>query len=59
MMALPASHYRDPQLIVIAQESKTCKGCVHKESYFGVTFCNKKPETPSHKLKRCIQYREG
>lgn len=58
-MTLPAHQYRDPLLVVIAEESRTCKGCVHKEMILGVTFCNKKPETPGHKLKRCKFYREG
>lgn len=58
-MAFPASHYRDPLRIVIAQESRSCKGCVHREFAFDIQFCQRHENRAGSKMKKCQDYREG
>ena len=57
-MTLPANYYRDPLKVVIAEESRTCAGCVHKELYFGIQFCGKHPEKQAKDLRKCKAYKE-
>jgi hypothetical protein len=47
--------YRDPLDVVIADESKTCAGCVFVAVAFGAAYCDKGKQYG----KRCTQYREA
>lgn len=54
----PSHYYGNPLNILIAEESRTCAGCAHKEMYFGIQFCGKNPEKSGQKMKKCKSYKE-
>lgn len=54
MSALPMVFYRDPLKKLLADEARTCKGCIHEEMVFGVPICLKKKKHG----RRCKHYVE-
>lgn len=56
--------FRDPLKILIARESRTCRGCIHQhtERAFGadVTVCTKSDENGRRRNhgRRCKDYKE-
>lgn len=59
MAALPAHMYRNPETIVLNEERKTCKGCVHRKHAWGVFYCDRDEKKAGTKMSRCKHYREG
>jgi hypothetical protein len=52
------SEYRDPLLILLERESRTCRGCVHKTRIWGVNFCELPERHGSKADRRCNKYQE-
>lgn len=53
--AKPLAYYRDPLERLLAEEGRTCKGCVHEASVFDIRYCS----IPSQRYgKRCKRYEE-
>jgi hypothetical protein len=52
--ALPLSFYRDPLEHLIAQEARTCTGCVYETRIFGTTYCARGKKHG----RRCKHYEE-
>jgi hypothetical protein len=49
--------YRDPAIIYEQTEARTCKGCIHLVTLWGVDACAKK-NISGKALKHCLQYKE-
>ena len=52
--AKPLAYYRDPLDLLIAEEERTCKGCVHEASVFDTRYCS----VNQRYGKRCKRYDE-
>lgn len=50
--------FRNPLDILIAKEARSCKGCAHKTSLWGVAYCLRNPQKSGDKLRRCKKYQE-
>lgn len=48
-----AYRYRDPLDVLIAEEERTCKGCIHLSSLWGMRICKL---TNDHAKSRCKHY---
>lgn len=63
-MALDSYRYRDPLEVMLANEARTCRGCIHQVHghAFGVavTVCTKTDKNGKHRNhgRRCKDYRE-
>ena len=52
---LKRSDYRDPLLVLIAREDRTCTGCAHVGCVLGVLYCSRHSGRYG---RRCSDYRE-
>lgn len=57
--ALPVQYYRDPLRIVLAEEGRSCKGCIHRDIAWDVQYCKKHEKRSGGNMRRCKDYREG
>lgn len=49
------SDTRDPCIILMEKQERTCKGCKYRMTLWGVAVCSKKN---SKAVRRCGQYKE-
>lgn len=59
-MILEHWKYRDPLEGLIAQESRSCKGCKHLAELWGAQYCEAghAKKHGSDNMRRCANYRE-
>ncbi|AKM29275.1 hypothetical protein AB870_02725 [Pandoraea faecigallinarum] len=59
MATLPSHFYQDPAKVIEIEESKTCKGCLHKLTLWGLEYCAKEQTKPGMKnMRRCSLYKD-
>lgn len=64
-MTLPASRYKDPLLVLLEEEARSCRGCIHEKSarLMGTTHTVCTKLLPGGKRrqhgKRCQSFNDG
>lgn len=48
--------YRDPAEVIEYEESRTCKGCIHKNKAWGVEVCGHPSRNGGKAVRRCKHY---
>lgn len=60
MAALPSRMYQDPAIVLEQEENKTCKGCTHKLTLWGLEYCAKeRTKAGAQNMRRCNLYEDS